>query len=133
MMISQMKSFVFGLAVILTLVGCGTSASTEANSGGSGIAVEATLGPTCPGPASTLPSCGPQPYRGRLEVTDQVTGKVVATISTDAEGRARAELAPGSYHIETPNAGIPSANPVSVKVSPGAYSQVKVSVDSGLR
>jgi hypothetical protein len=58
---------------------------------------------------------------------------VVATVTTDGDGRAEVAAPPGGYEIQTPNPGLPSLAPVSVEVSPGAVTDVEVTVDTGLR
>jgi hypothetical protein len=120
------------VALALLVGGC-EEATTEPAGDESGIAIAATLEPACPGPATTPPECGPEPFSGELEIADQATGEAVATVTTDSAGRAEVAVPPGSYLIQTPNSGLPSLAPVRIEVSRGAATEAEVAVDSGLR
>ncbi len=120
------------LALAVPLAGCGEEATTEPAADESGIAITATI-ENCPGPATTLPECEPEPFSGELEILDEATGEAVATVTTDSAGHAEVAVPPGDYVIQTATPGLPSLAPVSVEVSAGALTDVDVAVDSGLR
>jgi hypothetical protein len=60
---------------------------------------------------------------------------VVKRIVSAADGQFQVELAPGEY-VVTPATGAdtyPIAQPVSVTVLPGAYAEVQINYDTGIR
>ena len=118
--------------LIMFLVACAGRASSP--SGASGVRGTVLLGPTCP--VETVES--PCPDRPLADVEVQVLqgGDVVATVRSDGDGRFTVALEPGDYVlqavVEQGGPGM-SAKPVDVTVTSGAFVEVNVPVDSGIR
>ena len=108
-------------------------ASTQPAAGSSGIEVTALVGPACPGPVVVGKECPDQP----LEVSFTVLGpgnQPVTQFQTDAQGKSRVSLPPGSYTLHPEVSGpYPRASDQPVTVSAGQYTQVTVQFDSGMR
>ena len=112
----------------LALGACGGSGSGDATSG---IEGRALAGPQCPVAVEGSP-CPDLPWEGTVVATAASSGDVF-TIETDAAGAFRLPLAPGDY-VLTIRAGSPtSVAPQSVTVEPGAFADVVISVDTGIR
>ena len=100
---------------------------------GTGIRGVVTLGPACPVETVTSP-CPDPPFRGDVLATASDGSTTTAT--TDAQGRFVMDLREGSYVVIaiTPNgSGPPTPIPKTVRVDAGAYTQVTLEVDSGIR
>jgi hypothetical protein len=120
-----------GLLAVL-LAACGPS--TASAPPGTGIKGTVTLGPTCPVEQVGQPPCV-EPYAASLVVTSAEDGSVVARISSGADGTFTVDLPPGDYVIVPQPGGdpFPYGTPVDVMVVAGAYSQVEVAYDTGIR
>ena len=60
----------------------------------------------------------------------------VANVQTPPDGTFRVELAPGRYDIRATNldeAPLPSAEPLTVDVTAGQFTQIIIQFDSGVR
>ena len=101
-----------------------------APTGDSGIAGRVTRWPSCPVETGD-PACAPQPLPAQVSIT-RGAGEVVATARAAADGTFRVAVAPGSYVVEADAEGMLCA-PVDVTVVAGAYAQVEVHCDSGVR
>jgi hypothetical protein len=56
------------------------------------------------------------------------------TVVTDADGRFELPLEPGTYEVSiTSESSPPFAKPQSVTVEPGSFTEIVVSVDTGIR
>lgn len=92
-------------------------------------------GPMCPGPARPDRPCPDKPVRGTFQILDGA-GEVVATFTTDEEGRFRIRLSPGEYTV-LPEGERASANPLRasarVKVLGGGETEVRLYWDTGMR
>jgi hypothetical protein len=103
----------------------------------SGIKGTVLLGPTCPveaSPADGSPDPCLTPYVATLVVLDD-QGVKVATITSAADGSFKLDLSPGDY-VVTPENGTdtyPIAQPQSVTVSTGVYTDIQVNYDTGIR
>jgi hypothetical protein len=107
---------------------------------GSGVAGEATVGPTCPGPVARGGEVCPP---GHITMTAVVTRRgwpgVAAVIHTGGEGRFRLQLAPGQYTIhvlQSPWHGrFPYLNQsaIPVRVRARTYTPVTVRFWSGMQ
>lgn len=103
----------------------------------SGIRGVVLLGPTCPGgpdPGANDPVPCVTPYAASLVILDS-EGARVQNVTSDADGKFQVELPPGEY-VVTPATGAdtyPIAQPVSVTVSAGAYVDVQINYDTGIR
>jgi hypothetical protein len=103
-----------------------------AGDGTSGIRGQALAGPRCPVEIEGSP-CPPVPYEGTVIAIDTQTGKEF-TVTTDADGRFELPLAPGTYEVSiVSESSPPSAKPQTVTVDPGSFTEIVVSVDTGIR
>jgi hypothetical protein len=101
---------------------------------GSGIEGSVTIGPLCPVVREDTP-CPDGPFQAEIVITN-ASGNKVARAASDEEGRFRVDLPPGTYTLvpQSPNAGAPPQAPEQqVEVAEGAYTQVTVQYDSGIR
>jgi hypothetical protein len=119
------------LAGLLALASCGASdfLGPDAEQGIEGLVL---LGPMCPVVRADDP-CPDQPYQASIDVR-RLGGELAGTVRSDEEGRFRVGLRPGDYVLE-PRSGspFPAAGPQVVPVEPGAYTDVVVSFDTGIR
>jgi hypothetical protein len=102
--------------------------------GSSGIEGQVLIGPACPGPVSIDSPCPDQPFPATLTILTAQNARV-GQVTTDAAGRFRLTLAPGSYLIrpEPPKQGIAYAADQPVDVVAGAFAFVEIVYDSGMR
>ena len=117
--------------ILLILVGCSGSdlLGPEAAQGIEGIV---WLGPQCP--VQTLENpCPDLPYPAWIQVRKS-SGDLVTRIRAGVDGGFRVGLRPGLYilHPESGNP-FPVAGDQEVEVQDGAYTQVTVSFDTGIR
>lgn len=108
------------------------SPSTQAGSL-EGIAV---AGPTCPVVTDPPQSgCEARPVEGASLLIVNQAGEEVATATTDAGGRFRVHLAPGTYEIQPqPVVGLMhTAAPLTVNVVLDEPAEVTISYDTGIR
>jgi hypothetical protein len=125
------RASVLALMLAIVLVACG---GTESSASDSGIRGTAHIGPQCPVVEAGSP-CPDAPFDGEIRVSTP-DGEEVATARTDDDGSFEVALDPGTYvvGIVTPNpGGLPFAEPVTVEVEPGAFTDVDVAIDSGIR
>jgi hypothetical protein len=117
------------LLAFVLLASCSPVVPTPVDSG---IQGQVSIGPLCPVEQVGVP-CPDQPYQAILTVRAP-DGRRVARFSTDAQGRFRIALSPGSYilHPESP-AVMPHAADVPFTVLPGQYTSLAISYDSGIR
>jgi hypothetical protein len=116
-------------AVAVALGACGASGSGD---GTSGIRGRALAGPQCPVAVQGSP-CPDLPWEGTIVATDASSGDEF-TAETGPDGAFRLPLAPGTY-VLTIRAGSspPFAKPQTVEVGSGAFVDVVISVDTGIR
>ncbi len=123
-----MKRFALVL-IAVTVASCG---GAVAGDGTSGIRGRALAGPQCPVEVQGSP-CPDVPFEGTVIATDTGSGDGF-TAETDAEGRFELPLEPGSYEVSiVSESSPPFAKPQTVTVEPGAFTEVVVSVDTGIR
>jgi len=129
---------VLGLLVGSVVLGCseiGINLDTPAPP--SGIKGMVLLGPTCPieaSPGDNNPVPCVTPYAATLVVLDN-EGVKVATVTSGPDGKFQVNLAPGVY-VVAPSTGsdpYPIAQPQSVTVDVGVYTQIEVNYDTGIR
>lgn len=120
-----------GLIVVL-VAGCGPSAASAPPN--TGIKGTVTLGPTCPVQQADQPPCV-TPMAATLAVTSADDGSVVARVSSGPDGTFSVDLPPGDYLIVPEPGGdpFPVGQPVEVTVEAGAYTEVEVAYDTGIR
>ena len=117
------------LALALALLGASACDDGPVAVTGSGIEGQVYIGPVCP------VNCADRPFQASISVLNLRRSRV-ARFTTDAEGRFRQGLAPGSYivHPEPPGRGpLPRAADQSVSVSAGVYTPVTITYDTGIR
>jgi hypothetical protein len=118
--------------VVVLVIACGPSAaSAPPNTGIRGIV---TLGPTCPVEQVGQPPCV-EPFAATLAVTSAEDGSVVARVDSGADGTFTIDVPPGDY-VVVPEPGadpFPFGQPVEVTVAAGAYSEIEVAYDTGIR
>jgi hypothetical protein len=123
-----MKRFALGL-VAVAVASCGGVGSGD---GTSGIRGQALAGPQCPVEIEGSP-CPPVPYEGTVIATDVESGAEF-TVDTDADGRFELPLERGTYEVSiVSDSQPPFAKPQSVTVEPGSFTEITVSVDTGIR
>jgi phosphatidate phosphatase APP1 len=77
--------------------------------------------------------CPDVPYEGTVVATDAATGDAF-TVETDAQGRFELPLAPGTYEVSIESESQPPfAKPQTVTVEQGAFAEITVTVDTGIR
>ena len=117
------------LALVLAAVACGDGSAAQ---GDTGIRGRALAGPQCPVEVEGSP-CPPLPWEGTIVVTDTTSGDEF-TAATDPDGRFRVAVPPGTYDVSiAATSSPPSAKPSTVTVVDGAFADVVVSVDTGIR
>jgi hypothetical protein len=121
--------------LLLTMVASACAKATDGagSGGGSGIRGVVVAGPQCPVESAQSP-CPDAPL-AKTEVQVKRSGNVVATATSDETGAFQVTLPPGTYSVEavTDMGGIGYARPVDVTVTEGAFAQVSVVVDTGIR
>jgi hypothetical protein len=103
--------------------------------GESGVAGRTMVDGGCPVEHEASP-CPQKPVSARITVVLAGTGTVVTVVISDAEGRFRVGLPPGSYVLNAVNltgAPYPRSSPVDVVVHSGGFTDVSVSFDSGIQ
>jgi hypothetical protein len=122
----------FALVLVAgALASCGGSGA-GAGDGTSGIRGQALAGPRCPVETQASP-CPPVPYEGTVIATDVESGEEF-TVETDSEGRFALSLEPGTYEVSiVSETSPPFAKPQTVTVEPGSFTEITVSVDTGIR
>ena len=117
---------------LLLLTACASDGGDEAPS--SGVRGQVLLGPTCPVVQEGSP-CPDEPVGG-VEVRALTGGEAIAQTTSGGDGRFELELPPGRYTLEAvvgPDGPGMFAKPVAVTVTAGAFVEVVVPVDSGIR
>jgi len=115
---------------ILLLLAAGCSSIPAAT----GIEGQVRIGPMCP-VVQQGQECPDQPYQAVL-IIQTSAGRQVTRITTDAEGKFRLTLAPGTYilHPQTPqNSPMPFATDQTFNVVKGHFTQITIVFDSGIR
>jgi hypothetical protein len=99
----------------------------------SGLEGLVTVGPQCP-VVREGESCPDLPLAATLELRQ--AGKLVVQFNSDAQGKFRVAVKPGSYSLEPQSPGgrgLPAAGPRPVTVLEGQFSSIAVVYDSGIR
>jgi hypothetical protein len=119
-------------ALALVLVAGASGGGDGAGDGTSGIRGQALSGPNCPVGVEGSP-CPDLPWEGTVIAIDLETDEEF-TVQTDAEGRFELPLEPGSYDVSIVSVSSPPfAKPQTVAVDPGSFTEIVVSVDTGIR
>jgi hypothetical protein len=117
--------------VFLVLAACSSDDPLDPG-GDQGIDGLVLLGPQCP--VETLEDpCPDLPYQAWIDVRT-ASGESVTRIRSGEDGRFRVGLVPGRY-VLNPESGdpFPIASEQEVAVGDGAYTEVIVSFDTGIR
>jgi hypothetical protein len=125
-----------------TAASTATQAATAAASPGGESGVEGVVlaGPTCPVERVDSP-CPERPVAltlGFYTPTHSTPAVPVATATSDASGRFRVALPPGTYVVQRacgPQActQFPFVKPLTVEVQPGRYTSLTINADTGIR
>jgi hypothetical protein len=74
-----------------------------------------------------------KPYQAKITVLD-LAGREVAVVNSDAEGKFRVLLPPGTYILRPESPGrYPRSSEQRVTVHPDSVSRVEIGYDSGMR
>ena len=121
----------FLLLLAITVGACDQPAASGA------VTVVAVAGPTCPVVSDPPdPNCEDRPVPGAVIIVRDENGGEVARMTTDADGNAALELAPGRYVlVPQPVEGLMgTAAPIEVTVVEGAAGEpVGILYDTGIR
>jgi hypothetical protein len=116
------------LLLVVMLAACGDAPGD----GASGIRGRALAGPQCPVEMAESP-CPDLPWDGIVVATAVGSGETF-TASTDADGRFELSLSPGTYEVTIDAASTPpTAEPQTVTVEEGSFTEIEVFVDTGIR
>lgn len=121
------------IAVLSAMLGVLASAcGGTAGAGSSGIRGVVLLGPQCPVVQQGSP-CPDLPFEGAVAVTN-LSGRLVGTTRSGADGRFEIRVEPGTYVLQAIDLqGINLSKPVTVEVRAGHMSDATVLVDTGIR
>ena len=123
-----MKRITFLLVVILAACGDGSGDGSRA----SGVRGRAISGPQCPVEMAESP-CPDLPWEGTVVAT-ATDSRETFTASTDADGHFEIPLSPGTYEVTIDAASTPpTAEPQTVTVVEGSFTEIEVFVDTGIR
>jgi hypothetical protein len=138
-----MRAWVIGMSLVLlaSVVWAGGASNDRSGIEGgrlivtaseaSGIEGQVTIRPMRPVERKGVPN--EQPYQARITVLDP-TGREVAVVDSDAEGKFRIALAPGTYVVRPATAGpYPRASEQRVAVGRNRMTRVDIVYDSGIR
>jgi len=127
----QAKSLIFLLAFLPG--GCaGAFIPPDLDRGISGIVL---AGPTCPVVTPDNSECDDQPYAASIVVKTADGRFTVTRFTAGNDGRFRVPLYPGTYLLHPlPGAsGFPVSSPQTVVVQSGAFTELTISYDTGIR
>ena len=101
----------------------------------SGIEGQSVITPTSPVLRANMPRPDPAPFETTLVVVTAGEGREVARLKTGPDGRFRVSLPPGQYIVKPQTEGRrwPRGGEQEVTVTPGKFSQVTITFDSGIR
>ena len=119
------------LLVAMLLPACDASRTVSTTNG---IQGQVLIGPMCPGPAVQAGTpCPDQLFQATMTVLD-LKGEKVTQFQTDAEGRFRVPLDPGTYAlVPESSGGIPWALQQTVTVTSEQFTPVTVTYNSGIQ
>jgi Carboxypeptidase regulatory-like domain len=126
------KRTVPALVAASLLAGACAGSTSTVQGASSGIEGKVVLGPMCPVETQDSP-CPAKPLAADV-VVSTVDGEKVAGVRSGGDGRFRVSVPPGDYLITVEKLeGIQFVKPLPVTVQDGAFVDVTVSVDSGIR
>jgi hypothetical protein len=132
---SRLYAQSMGLILLLAylLSGCaGAIIPADLDSGISGVVL---AGPTCPVQMPDDPECDDQPYAATVMVKTANGRFTVTRFTAGSDGHFRVPLFPGTYLLDPlPDAsGFPISSPQTVVVQSGAFTDITISYDTGIR
>ncbi len=102
----------------------------------SGIRGVVLLGPRCPVVVESSP-CPDEPLQATIDVYSADRSRKVASITSDVDGHFQLALNPGDYYLDPlppdPDSTLPAGSPATVTVTPGEWTDVSISYDTGIR
>lgn len=129
-----------GIALVIALAGgfyfYFTKENKNANDINSGINGAVLLGPTCPVKhIPPDPRCADKPFKTTLAITTLDGTRVLKEFSSDADGKFKVNLSPGSYVVRSAAANIlpRCASIGAITVRTGAYTSTTIYCDTGIR
>jgi hypothetical protein len=123
------------LAVAPAGAGCTADGRDGGSGGASGVRGVVVVDAGCP-PTAADPACPTGPLAARLQFVAADDGARAGAVDTGADGTFSLALPPGTYEVRPDNlAGTPypRADPVTVVVEEGRFTEVTVRFDSGVR
>lgn len=121
-------------SLVIAVCLAGTLGSCARESAKSGISGHTSLSAGCEETIESTP-CGEVPLPARIRIVDAL-GATVRETTSNGRGEFREELPPGTYELHAVNltgTPLPSALPEHVVVGTGAFTEVNVRFDSGVR
>jgi hypothetical protein len=84
-------------------------------------------------PHVTFGEVNTKPYQTKIEVLD-TQGRLVTSSETDPNGKFQIVLSPGKYIVRSPSTGLyPRSSEQRVLVTPGHFTHMHITFDSGIR
>lgn len=125
----RISSVVASVVLALSSVACG-GADEPPDSGVRGVV---TAGPQCPVVVQGSP-CPDLPWQGTVRVST-TDGDVAGEVQTDDDGRFEIAVHAGEYELTAAieSGGPTTASPQMVEVATGAWAEVTLVVDTGIR
>ena len=119
----------FILLAVLVLSGCGGDQSSDRSSDRAELSGLVMIGPT-PGPCMANEPCSRPADDVELEFVR--SGQVVASVTTDEQGRYKVQLEPSTYLVRAVDYPLPATiQPATVTVEDDA--RLNIEIDSGAR
>jgi hypothetical protein len=138
-----MRAWVIGIGlVLLASLACADRTSNDrsgteggrqivAESEASGVEGQVSIRPVRSVERKGVPN--QRPYQARITVLDPA-GREVCVVGSDAEGKFRMALPPGTYVLRPESSGLyPRASEQRVEVSQNRVTRVEIVYDSGMR
>ncbi len=135
-MTTKRELWTFIAVLILTLAACSTGEPSPSAAPGTGLAITAVAGPTCP--VETIPpdpACAPRPVAGATVIIQDDQRANVATVVLDPLGAAVVALPAGKYVVQPQRAAglMGTAAAANVTVVDGTMTPVALEYDTGIR
>lgn len=138
-----MRAWVMGIGLVLLASSVWADGASNARSGteggrrlvsgseASGVEGQVSIRPVRPVERKGVPN--QRPYQARITVLDPA-GREVAVVDSDAEGKFRMALPPGTYVLRPESSGLyPRASEQRVEVGRNRVTRVDIVYDSGMR
>lgn len=126
------RRLVTAAVAVLALISCGSDHGIGSEPTGR-VVGHVLAGPTCPVERPGGPACPPAPVAGLVEFVQD--GRIVTSVSTDAEGGFEHELPAGTYtvSVDVGDRPFPVCGSVDVEVVADAETNVDIDCDTGIR